>query len=91
MVGLLRPSSPSTTRARSPFGRKGFVGTGWDLYELPQSTYAQGVIDNAKAYSNTALVVLTRKGEKDYGLPTNMADCGGSEVGRSYLELTPNE
>ncbi|MDY3969994.1 MAG: glycoside hydrolase family 3 N-terminal domain-containing protein [Atopobiaceae bacterium] len=70
---------------------KGLVGTDWNLYELPQSTYTQDVIDNARAYSDTALVVLTRKGGEGFDLPTDMADYEGSEAGRSYLQLTPNE
>ena len=69
----------------------GVVGTDWNLYELPQSSYSQDVIDNAKSYSDTAIVVLTRKGGEGYDLPTDMANYEGSEAGRSYLELTPNE
>lgn len=69
----------------------GLVGTDWNLYELPQSSYTQDVIDGAKAYSDTAIVVLTRKGGEGYDLPTDMASYEGSEAGRSYLELTPNE
>ena len=67
------------------------VGTDWNLYELPQSAYDQSVVENARAYSDTALVVLTRKGGEGTDLPQDMADYEGSEAGRSYLELTPNE
>lgn len=70
---------------------KGLVGTDWNLYELPQSDYDQSLIDNAKSYSDTAVVVLTRKGGEGYDLPIDMADYEGSEAGRSYLQLTPNE
>lgn len=69
----------------------GMVGTDWNLYELPQSDYDQSLIDNAKSYSDTAVVVLTRKGGEGYDLPIDMADYEGSEAGRSYLQLTPNE
>lgn len=69
----------------------GRVGTDWNLYELPQSTYDQKLIENAKSYSDTALVVLTRKGGEGFDLPTDMASYKGSEAGRSYLQLTPNE
>ncbi|WP_371683378.1 glycoside hydrolase family 3 C-terminal domain-containing protein [Olsenella sp. Marseille-P4559] len=72
-------------------GDRRLVGTDWNLYELPQSSYNQDVIDNAKSYSDTAIVVITRKGGEGYDLPRDMADYGGSETGRSYLELTPNE
>lgn len=67
------------------------VGTDFNLYEMPQSAYDQATIDAARDYSDTALVVLTRKGGEGADLPTDMADYSGSEGGRSYLELTPNE
>ena len=67
------------------------VGTDWNLYELPQSSYDPSVVENARAYSDTALVVLTRKGGEGTDLPQDMANYEGSEAGRSYLELTPNE
>ena len=69
----------------------GMVGTDWNLYELPQSSYEDGWAADARAYSNTAVVVLTRKGGEGYDLPTDMANYEGSAAGRSYLELTPNE
>ena len=69
----------------------GLVGTDWNLYELPQSDYDQSLIDDAKSYSDTAIVVFTRKGGEGYDLPIDMADYEGSEAGRSYLQLTPNE
>ncbi len=67
------------------------VGTDWNLYEMPQSAYDQSLIDDARAYSDTALVVLTRKGGEGTDLPMDMGAYQGSEAGRSYLELTPNE
>lgn len=69
----------------------GLVGTDWNLYELPQSSYDEGLVESAREWSDTAIVVLTRKGGEGYDLPMDMADYEGSEAGRSYLELTPNE
>ncbi len=69
----------------------GLVGTDWNLYELPQSSYEQGWAEKARAFSDTAVVVITRKGGEGHDLPTDMAAYTGSEAGRSYLELTPNE
>ncbi len=69
----------------------GAVGVDWNLYEEPASIYTGDVIDSAKSYSDTAIVVLTRKGGEGSDLPVDMADYQGSEAGRSYLELTPNE
>ena len=67
------------------------VGTDFNLYELPQSAYDEGLIEGARDFSDTAIVVLTRKGGEGADLPLDMADYEGSEAGRSYLELTPNE
>ena len=67
------------------------VGTDWNLYELPQSAYEDGWAAKAREYSDTAVVVITRKGGEGEDLPLDMADYTGSEAGRSYLELTPNE
>ena len=69
----------------------GVVGTDWNLYELPMSDYPADLLDGAKSYSDTAVVVITRKGGEGFDLPLDMADYTGSEAGRSYLELTPNE
>lgn len=69
----------------------GLVGTDWNLYEEPASIYTDDVISSAKSYSGTAIVVLTRKGGEGADVPMDMADYSGSEAGRSYLELTPNE
>ena len=38
------------------------VGTDWNLYELPQSAYEDGWAAKAREYSDTAVVVITRKG-----------------------------
>jgi len=68
----------------------GLVGTDWNLYELDPTIYSD-TIDEARSYSDVALVVITRKGGEGSDLPMDMADYAGSEAGRSYLELTPNE
>ena len=69
----------------------GLVGTDFNNYELPQSDYDPALIDAARDYSDTALVVLTRKGGEGTDLPMDMANFTGSEAGRNYLEITPNE
>ncbi len=69
----------------------GLVGTDWNLYELPMSDYPADLLAGARDYSDTAIVVITRKGGEGWDLPLDMADYTGSEAGRSYLELTPNE
>ena len=67
------------------------VGVDWNLYELPLSDYDPAVLEDARAYSDTAIVVITRKGGEGTDLPLDMAGLEGSEAGRSYLELTPSE
>ena len=69
----------------------GLVGTDWNLYELAQSDYPESLLSSAKDFSDTAIVVISRRGGEGYDLPQKMADYQGSEPDRSYLELTPNE
>ena len=69
----------------------GMVGTDWNLYEIPQSTYPADLLAGAKDFSDTAIVVITRRSGEGADLPMDMAAYEGSEAGRSYLELTPDE
>ncbi|MDM8201898.1 glycoside hydrolase family 3 C-terminal domain-containing protein [Allofournierella massiliensis] len=45
----------------------------WTLPEPPASTYTDEMIANAKAFSDTALVVISRSGGEGADLPTDMA------------------
>ena len=69
----------------------GIVGTDWNLHELPQSAYPAELVEGAKSYSDTAIVVFARRGGEGTDLPMDMAPYEGSEAGRHYLELTPDE
>ena len=69
----------------------GLVGTDWNLYEIPQSTYPEDLLADAEDFSDTAIVIITRRSGEGDDLPYDMADYSGSEAGRSYLELTPDE
>jgi len=69
----------------------GMVGTDWNLYEIPQATYPADLLDGAKNFSDTAIVVITRRSGEGADLPMDMEPYEGSEAGRSYLELTPDE
>lgn len=44
----------------------------WTLPEPAASTYSQELIDNAKAFSDTAMIVITRVGGEGADLPTDM-------------------
>ena len=69
----------------------GMVGTDWNLYEIPQATYPTDLLEGARDFSGTAIVVITRRSGEGADLPMDMEPYEGSEAGRSYLELTPDE
>lgn len=69
----------------------GLVGTDWNLYELPQSAYPADLLADAQGFSDTALVVITRRSGEGYDLPQSMEGYQGSMPDRHYLELTPDE
>lgn len=69
----------------------GLVGTDYGIYELPADNYDQALVDEAKGYSDVALVVISRVGGEGSDLPMDMAGYTGGEAGRSYLELTQDE
>lgn len=69
----------------------GVVGTDFNLYEMAANKYPKNFYQDAKQYSDTALVFLSRKGGEGFDLPTDMAKLKGSQAGRSYLELSPAE
>ena len=50
----------------------GMFAQDWTLPEPPADTYG-GIIDNAKSFSDTAMIVLSRVGGENADLPTDMA------------------
>lgn len=50
----------------------------WTLPEPPANTYSDQLIANAKAFSNTAIVVLARTGGECFDLPNDMTDTGAN-------------
>lgn len=69
----------------------GLVGTDWNLYEIPQANYPVDLLTNAQDFSDTAIVVITRRSGEGGDLPQSMAAYTGSAADRHYLELTPDE
>lgn len=69
----------------------GLVGTDWNLYEIAQADYPADLLAGAQDFSDTAIVVITRRSGEGGDLPVDMAAYEGSEAGRHYLELTPAE
>lgn len=58
-------------------------------YRLKEPNLSKQLLDNAKQYSNTALIVLGRRGGEGGDLPTSMKNINGSN--KSYLQLTSEE
>ena len=72
----------------------------WTLPEPPAATYPAALLDNAKRFSDTALVVITRVGGEGADLPRdlsavtftgNSAQYEEFEAGGHYLELSRSE
>ena len=73
----------------------------WDLPEPPAENYTSELIDNAKAYSDTAVVVISRMaGEGHNDIPQDMSQASyvqnsdkynDFEAGEHYLQLTKSE
>ena len=78
----------------------GMVAQDWTLPEPNVSLYTDEMMENAKAFSDTAMVVITRVGGEDADLPTDMASvvdgswirrvaqAYGSERGTAYYNGT---
>ena len=73
----------------------------WDLPEPPAENYTSELIDGAKAYSDTAVVVISRMaGEGHNDIPQDMSQAtydqnssqySDFEAGEHYLQLTKSE
>lgn len=67
------------------------LGTDYNVPEPAPSEYSDKLMSDAKAFSDTALVVISRKGGEGLDMPTDMASYTGGTAGRHYLEITENE
>ncbi len=75
----------------------------WTLPEPAADTYSQELLDNAKAFSDTAMIVLTRVGGETVDLPSDMGEIDNYDQhynsedyedfpdGSSYLGLSQSE
>jgi beta-glucosidase len=72
----------------------------WTLPEPTAASYSKEMMDNAKAFSDTAVVVITRVGGEGADLPTdvskvtytdNSKDYKDFEAGEHYLQLSKTE
>nr|AGS52903.1 beta-glucosidase [uncultured bacterium contig00019] len=67
------------------------LGGGYDVPEVPVSEYSAALLDRAKAFSDTAIIVISRNGGEGADMPLDMAEYTGGTPGRHYLQLTDNE
>lgn len=68
----------------------GVSSADWTVTELPMSQYTDEVIENAKAFSDVAIVSIGRVGGEGNDLPTDMSAYGGNSE-EHYLELSSDE
>lgn len=67
------------------------IGGDYNSYEPSVEEYTEELIHNAKEYSDTAVIVLTRNGGEGGDLPLDTAEYEGGAAGEHYLELNKNE
>ena len=73
--------------------QKGFEGSNFTPAEVPAAQYTDALLQNAKAFSDVAIVTFSRVGGEGGDLPQDMYAAGYSKTddGRHYLELTQDE
>lgn len=64
--------------------------TNFSITELPASSYTDAVMQQAKGFSDTAIITVSRMGGEGNDLPADMSAVGG-ERGKHYLELSSDE
>lgn len=62
-------------------------GGDYNIYEPTQDKYSEELLNNAKQFSDTAVVVISRNGGEGADLPQNMADYQQGDKDKHYLEL----
>lgn len=63
----------------------------YSIKEPSTDVYGNGLLENAKAFADTAIVVFGRAGGEGADMPMDMAAYEGGTAGRHYMELTENE
>ena len=69
----------------------GYIGSDFNVYEPEKGLFTDELIENAKAFSDTAIVVISRVGGEGMDLPYDMAGSFGGDAGKHYLELMQSE
>lgn len=70
-----------------PRNSEGFSGNDYSVNEVPVSEYSDELLENAQAFSDVAIVAISRAGGEGGDLPLDMAGYNGGDAGRHYLEL----
>ena len=63
----------------------------WTLPEPAADTYSGKLIEDAKAFSDTAMVVITRVGGEGADLPTDVSKVTYTDNSRDYKDFEPGE
>lgn len=66
-------------------------GGDYNIKEPAVKEYSSSLMENAKKFSDTAVVVFSRSGGEGGDLPLDMADYEGGDAGKHYLELQSAE
>ena len=69
----------------------GYIGSDFNVYEPSADAFTDELISDAKAFSDTAVIVISRVGGEGMDLPYDMADSLGGNAGKHYLELQDDE
>lgn len=77
----------SATKEREEQNIHNLVGADFNIMEIPVSDYSEELIDNAVAYSDTALIVIGRIGGENGDMPLDMSGYYQGDDGKHYLEL----
>ncbi|WP_099467236.1 glycoside hydrolase family 3 protein [Konateibacter massiliensis] len=70
---------------------KELLGSDFGIYEIPADQYDTSLIENAKAFSDVAIVVFSRVGGEGFDCQLEMEGIEGGDAGKSYLELQDSE
>jgi len=69
----------------------GMMSQDWTLPEPPASTYSDKLMNNAKKFSDTAMIVITRVGGEGADLPTDISKVTYSNNSKDYKDFKDGE
>jgi len=64
---------------------------GWDLPEPPVGQYSDSLIENAKAFSDTAIIMLARNGGEGDDIPVDVSQVAYTDNSSEYKDFEPGE